>query len=83
MAFPCRLKKLAGAMLEVGLVKVVPNLALKGKWYFESIISQLPFQDAFECGHQSIRLGPTSTALKTKSVLSEDRQAQPHSMEQI
>lgn len=32
MAFPCRLRKLAGAMLEAGLVKVVPNLVLKGKW---------------------------------------------------
>mgnify|MGYP007014514148 CR=1 FL=1 len=33
MAFPCRLRRLAGAMLEAGLVKVVPNLVLKGKWF--------------------------------------------------
>lgn len=44
MAFPCRLRKLAGAMLEAGLVKVVPNLVLKGKWFVGALSPSYPVQ---------------------------------------
>ena len=55
--FPCRSRRLAGAMLGAGLAKVVLNLELKGQCITGALPPSCPERWALARGRQFIRSG--------------------------